>query len=106
MKLANIELYNLLYYKSSLKTCLCSPDKRELLKAAKANAMKILGVEKLELPESVKPLLSEQLESKWVAPPEVRVRQDPERTLSQVGLLRVNVSFTRNTSHTTDQAWL
>ncbi|XP_038585871.1 arginine/serine-rich protein 1 [Micropterus salmoides] len=58
-------------------------DKRELLKAAKANAMKILGVEKLELPESVKPLLSEQLESKWVAPPEVRVRQDPERTLSQ-----------------------
>lgn len=62
-------------------------DKRELLKAAKANAMKILGVEKLELPESVKPILFEQsVEFKQVSPdPEIRVRQDPEKTPSQVG---------------------
>uniref|UniRef100_M3ZZN8 Arginine/serine-rich protein 1 n=1 Tax=Xiphophorus maculatus TaxID=8083 RepID=M3ZZN8_XIPMA len=33
---------------------------RELLEVAKANAMRMLGVEKLDLPESVKPILSEQ----------------------------------------------
>ncbi|XP_071327367.1 arginine/serine-rich protein 1 [Trachinotus anak] len=60
-------------------------DKRELLEAAKANAMKILGVEKLELPQSVKPILSDQSEeSTHMSPePETRVRQDPEKTLSQ-----------------------
>ncbi|KAM9341074.1 arginine/serine-rich protein 1 [Symphorus nematophorus] len=60
-------------------------DKRELLNAAKANAMKILGVDKLDLPESVKPILSEQsVESKQMSPePETRVRQDPEKTPSQ-----------------------
>lgn len=48
--------------------------------------MKILGTEKLELPESVKPILSEQPESKWESTePETRVRQDHEKTLSQVG---------------------
>ncbi|KAI3367898.1 hypothetical protein L3Q82_026721 [Scortum barcoo] len=57
-------------------------DKRELLKVAKTNAMKILGVGKLELPESVKPILTEQSESKC-ASPERRVRQDPEKTPSQ-----------------------
>lgn len=65
---------------------LCSLDKRELLQAAKANAMKNLGVEKLELPDSVKPILSDQSESKWVPPePEARVRQDPEKE-TQVGI--------------------
>uniref|UniRef100_A0A665TXM5 Arginine/serine-rich protein 1 n=1 Tax=Echeneis naucrates TaxID=173247 RepID=A0A665TXM5_ECHNA len=60
-------------------------DKRELLEAAKANAMKILGVEKLELPESVKPILSEESEgSKQSSPePETRVRHDPAKTLLQ-----------------------
>lgn len=73
--------------KSFPKTCLCSPDKKELLSAAKANAMEILRVENLELPESVKPILSEQsVESKWVSLElETRVRQDPEKTSSQVG---------------------
>ncbi|XP_070776970.1 arginine/serine-rich protein 1 [Enoplosus armatus] len=57
--------------------------KRELLKAAKTNAMKTVGVEKQELPESVKPILSEQsVESKQLSP-ETMVRQDPEKTLSQ-----------------------
>ncbi|KAM7376489.1 hypothetical protein PAMP_006219 [Pampus punctatissimus] len=51
-------------------------DKRALLTAAKANAMKILKVEKLELPKSVKPILSEPCE-------ETMVRQDPEKTPSQ-----------------------
>lgn len=50
--------------------------------------MKILGTESLELPESVEPIPSEQLmESKWVSPePETRVRQDPEKSPSQVGV--------------------
>uniref|UniRef100_A0A3Q3FHZ3 Arginine/serine-rich protein 1 n=1 Tax=Labrus bergylta TaxID=56723 RepID=A0A3Q3FHZ3_9LABR len=39
-------------------------DKRELLKAAYANSVKILGVDNLDLPESVKPILSKHLESK------------------------------------------
>ncbi|TKS86371.1 Arginine/serine-rich protein 1 [Collichthys lucidus] len=59
-------------------------DKRVLLEVAKSNAMKILGVEKLELPESVKPILTEQSESTRASPePEMRVRQDPEKTPSQ-----------------------
>ncbi|XP_051942662.1 arginine/serine-rich protein 1 [Hippocampus zosterae] len=60
-------------------------DKRELLKAAKNNAMKLLGVEKLELPESVKPILSEQLEEPQCVPPqfEKRVRPYPEKTPSK-----------------------
>ncbi|KAF3701424.1 Arginine/serine-rich protein 1 [Channa argus] len=57
-------------------------EKRELLKAAKANAMKILGVEKLELPESVKSILSEQSESKWESA-EPRVRKGAEKTRTQ-----------------------
>ncbi|XP_023255662.1 arginine/serine-rich protein 1-like isoform X2 [Seriola lalandi dorsalis] len=50
-------------------------DKREPLEAAKANALNILGVEKLELPESVKPIPSEKsTESRWVSPePETRI---------------------------------
>lgn len=48
--------------------------------------MEILGKEKLELPKSVTPILPEQLESKWESPePETRVRQDPEKTPSEVG---------------------
>lgn len=50
--------------------------------------MKVLGTEKLKLPESVKPILSEMPEaSKWESPePETRVGQDPDQTLSQVGV--------------------
>lgn len=60
---------------------LCRADKRELLEAAKANAMKILGVEKLELPESVKPILSEP-----ECEPEKRVRHGSEKTAAQVSV--------------------
>ncbi|XP_006807548.1 arginine/serine-rich protein 1 [Neolamprologus brichardi] len=60
----------------SVSLSLC--DKRELLEAAKANAMKILGVEKMELPESVKPILSEPERE-----PEKRVRHCPEKTAAQ-----------------------
>ncbi|XP_078145569.1 arginine/serine-rich protein 1 [Centroberyx gerrardi] len=62
-------------------------DKRELLRTAKANATKILEVEQLEIPESVKPILQEQpVESKSATPePEARVRPEsvPEKTPSQ-----------------------
>ncbi|XP_061649749.1 arginine/serine-rich protein 1 [Phyllopteryx taeniolatus] len=60
-------------------------DKRELLKVARNNAMKLLGVEKLELPESVKPILSEQVEKhKWGLPEsEPRVRPHPKKISSQ-----------------------
>ncbi|XP_068195475.1 arginine/serine-rich protein 1 [Antennarius striatus] len=58
--------------------------KRELLKTARANAMTMLGMEKVELPDSVKAILPEPLESNWeYLEPETRVRQSPERTLSQ-----------------------
>ncbi|XP_073339579.1 arginine/serine-rich protein 1 [Pagrus major] len=59
---------------------LSSDDKREFLKASKVKAVKILGTEKLELLESVKPILSEQsMESKQVSPePETWVRHDPD----------------------------
>ncbi|XP_028251076.1 arginine/serine-rich protein 1 isoform X2 [Parambassis ranga] len=59
-------------------------DKRELLNTAKDNAMKILGVQNLELPESVKPILLASLESQQSSPePEARVRHDPEKTASE-----------------------
>ncbi|XP_020500714.2 arginine/serine-rich protein 1 isoform X2 [Labrus bergylta] len=59
-------------------------DKRELLKAAYANSVKILGVDNLDLPESVKPILSKHLESKPVSPePGTRVTQNPLKTLAQ-----------------------
>ncbi|XP_039994117.1 arginine/serine-rich protein 1 isoform X2 [Xiphias gladius] len=51
-------------------------DKKELLKTAKANALKILGVEKLELPESVKPILSEQLVESERSSPEPEIRSN------------------------------
>lgn len=57
-------------------------EKRKLLEAAQTNAMKILGTNTLELPESVKPILPQ---SKWEIP-ETRVRHDSERTQSQVGI--------------------
>ncbi|XP_034530757.1 arginine/serine-rich protein 1 [Notolabrus celidotus] len=50
-------------------------DKKELLNAAKANAMKFLGVEKLDLPDSVKPILS--------VPPETTVTHHYTKTFSQ-----------------------
>lgn len=71
----------------NVKTFLCSSDKRQLLGAAQANAKTILGTEKLELPQTVKPTLPEQPESKWESlEPETRVRQAPEKTSSQVGV--------------------
>lgn len=94
----NVELYSGL---SLLSKLFHSPEKRERLEAAKANAMNILGQENVELPESVKPILPEQsVESKWASTePEARVRQDPEKSPSQVGVLRVTVDFTLNPSH-------
>ncbi|KAM9842842.1 arginine/serine-rich protein 1 [Aulostomus maculatus] len=70
--------------RSSSGSCSLSlNDKKELLQAAKANAMKILGVEKLEIPESVKPVLPEK-QSEGVSPlPETRVRQDPRKSPSE-----------------------
>ncbi|XP_072220779.1 arginine/serine-rich protein 1 [Leuresthes tenuis] len=59
-------------------------DKRDLLEVAKANAMKILGVENLELPESVKPILSERSESRGLSPePLTRVRHGSEKSVTQ-----------------------
>ncbi|KAI9537515.1 hypothetical protein NQZ68_023760 [Dissostichus eleginoides] len=59
-------------------------DKGELVRAAKAIATTILGVEKEELPESVEPVLSEEsVEFKRVSI-DTWVRQDPEKTESQI----------------------
>ncbi|KAM4541641.1 arginine/serine-rich protein 1 [Odontesthes bonariensis] len=56
-------------------------DKRELLEVAEANAMKILGAENLELPESVKPI---QSESRGLSPePLARVRHGSEKSDTQ-----------------------
>lgn len=60
-------------------------DKRKLLEAAQANAMRILGTSNLDLPESVKPILPTKPQSKWEMP-ETRVRHDSEKTQSQVGI--------------------
>lgn len=72
----------------------CLIDKRKLLEAAQANAMRTLGRNNLELPESVKPILSapESVKpilsamppSKWEVP-ETRVRHDLDKAPSQVG---------------------
>lgn len=71
-------------------------EKRKLLEAAKANAMKILGVEKLELPESVKPILS-QSESRRLSPEPIDgVRQGSKKTKPQVS---VRVLPVRGTLH-------
>ncbi|XP_013866558.1 arginine/serine-rich protein 1 [Austrofundulus limnaeus] len=43
-------------------------DKKKLLEVAQANAMRMLGVARLELPESVKPILSEEQEPKRSSP--------------------------------------
>ncbi|PWA16387.1 hypothetical protein CCH79_00004663 [Gambusia affinis] len=56
-------------------------DKRELLEVAKANAMRMLGVEKLDLPESVKPILSEQPAARRSSPePVTGVRHGSQKT--------------------------
>lgn len=52
--------------------------------------MKILGVERLDIPESVRTILPEQSE-KMSPEPETGVRQEPEETPSQVGV-RENLS--------------
>lgn len=59
--------------------------------AAKENAKVSLEVEKLDLPESVEPIPSEQPEQSEQSEPEspvplAWVRQDPEKTPSQVGV--------------------
>lgn len=55
-------------------------EKRQLLEAARQSAMKNLGVQKLELPESVKPILMQQpvVSKHGFTGPETRVRQDSE----------------------------
>lgn len=62
-------------------------NKRELLLAAKANAKKLLGVETVPLPESVKPILPAEPEQSDEESPvfEKRVRRDSEKSLSQSG---------------------
>ncbi|XP_014843265.1 PREDICTED: arginine/serine-rich protein 1 [Poecilia mexicana] len=56
-------------------------DKRELLEVAKANAMRMLGVEKLDLPESVKPILSEQPAARSSSPePVTGMRHGSQKT--------------------------
>lgn len=63
----------------------CLTEKRKLLEAAQANAMRTLGRNNLELPESVKPILCPMPPSKWEVP-ETRVRHDSDKTQSQVGI--------------------
>ncbi|KAF7656007.1 hypothetical protein LDENG_00047560 [Lucifuga dentata] len=74
------------YRSHSKQEGLCLDEKRELLRAARANAIKLLGVEHLELPESVKPLLGEQPAETKQATPEARVRPEPvsQKTPSQI----------------------
>ncbi|XP_008312773.1 arginine/serine-rich protein 1 [Cynoglossus semilaevis] len=68
----------------SPQSSLTLSDKRELLKAAKTNAMKILGVENLRIPESVKPILAEQLKSGRLSPePGVIFRKGPKKVVSE-----------------------
>ncbi|XP_037551192.1 arginine/serine-rich protein 1 [Nematolebias whitei] len=56
-------------------------DKKKLLEVAKTNAMQMFGVASLDLPESVKPILSEDPESKRSSPePMTRLRQDSPKT--------------------------
>ncbi|XP_022605944.1 arginine/serine-rich protein 1 isoform X2 [Seriola dumerili] len=77
-------------------------DKREPLEAAKANALNILGVEKLELPESVKPIPSEKsTESRWVSPePETRSNETEPDDVSNLKMSpkRKIISFSINNS--------
>ena len=60
-------------------------DKRKLLEAAQANAMRILGTTNLELPESVRPILSTEPQSKWEIL-ETRVSHDCDKAPSKVGI--------------------
>ncbi|XP_053291424.1 arginine/serine-rich protein 1 isoform X3 [Pleuronectes platessa] len=87
-------------------------DKREL-STEKTNTMQILGVEKADLPESVKPDLSEQLveSEESSSESETWVRQHPEKIVSQssdeepddisnpkMSPLRKSISFSINNS--------
>lgn len=69
--------------------------------------MKILGVQKLELPESVKSILMQQSEvSRGSTGPETRVRQDSE-SASQVGFnMRVSEYSLRSKKVLTGNMWL
>lgn len=61
-------------------------DKEILVEAAEVIAITIPGAEMLELPENVKPILLEQaVESKRLLSG-TWVRQDPEKTPSEVGV--------------------
>lgn len=67
-------------------------DKKKLLEVAKFNAMQMFGVTRLELPESVKPILSEDPESKRSSPePMTRLRQGSPKT--EVGVSVVDVKL-------------
>ncbi|CAB1335081.1 unnamed protein product [Coregonus sp. 'balchen'] len=82
-------------------------EKGELLRTAKANATQALGVEQLDLSESVKPVLEEQqVKTRPATPkPEERVRPEPlpQKSLSQVGvqgdLIMLNIPSV-NMTHT------
>uniref|UniRef100_A0A3B3TWW6 Arginine/serine-rich protein 1 n=1 Tax=Poecilia latipinna TaxID=48699 RepID=A0A3B3TWW6_9TELE len=59
----------------------------ELLEVAKANAMRMLGVEKLDLPESVKPILSEQPAARSSSPePVTGMRHGSQKTHLEVSV--------------------
>uniref|UniRef100_A0A1A8QCR3 Arginine/serine-rich protein 1 n=1 Tax=Nothobranchius pienaari TaxID=704102 RepID=A0A1A8QCR3_9TELE len=65
-------------------------DKRALLEAAQTNAMRLFGVEKLDLPESVKPILKDKPEPNRSLPePGLRAKESIQR-LSEVGNQRVS----------------
>lgn len=72
----------------------------------KANATQALGMEQLDLPESVKPMEEQQLKTRLATPePEERVRPEPlpQKSLSQVGvqgdLIMLNIP-SMNMTHT------
>ncbi|CAL9686293.1 unnamed protein product [Knipowitschia caucasica] len=67
---------------SERSLALSSEAKQQLLEVARQNAMKILGVQRLELPESVKPTLMSQFHDSTGA--ERRVRRDSENSTSQI----------------------
>uniref|UniRef100_A0A1A7YBT7 Arginine/serine-rich protein 1 n=1 Tax=Iconisemion striatum TaxID=60296 RepID=A0A1A7YBT7_9TELE len=58
-------------------------DKRALLEAAKANAMRMFGVEKLDLPESVKPILTDKPQPNRSSPEPVLRAKESFQKLSE-----------------------
>ncbi|XP_054470003.1 arginine/serine-rich protein 1 [Anoplopoma fimbria] len=68
------------------------------IQAAGDNAATILGVEKLELPESVEPIQSEQVSESQQTLRERWVRQDPEKTPSESSDAETDDIFSRRMS--------